>query len=110
MSQGGPAAQPRMLSPPCLPSGWHTAVRLLAGRQHVADPPLCRYGVLDVFGGEQQGTLVRVAPMRELRTLELSWFVPFGAMACGGSKPWKVASHALVIGGVGLGLGLALGL
>jgi secreted Zn-dependent insulinase-like peptidase len=55
-----------------------------------------RYGDLDVYGEEQAGTLLRVAPMRDLRSLELAWFVPAGALALGSSKPWRVAGHVLV--------------
>jgi hypothetical protein len=57
-----------------------------------------RYGVLDVYGEEQRGALLRVAPMRDLRSLELSWFVPYGALAHPESKPWRAVGHALVGG------------
>jgi secreted Zn-dependent insulinase-like peptidase len=56
----------------------------------------CRYGGLDVWRPELEGALLRVAPMRELRSLELSWYVPYGAMAHPDSKPWRVAGHVLV--------------
>ena len=54
-----------------------------------------RYGVLDVYGDEQEGALLRVCPSRDLRLLELSWFVPAGALAMGESKPWRLAGHVL---------------
>jgi hypothetical protein len=38
-----------------------------------AGPP-SRYGALAVYGEEQRGALVKVAPMRELRTLEVQWW------------------------------------
>jgi hypothetical protein len=60
--------------------------------------PGARYGPLAVYGPEQRGTLLCVAPMRDLRSLELVWFVPAGALAMGDSKPWRVAGHVLVRG------------
>ncbi|KAI8465691.1 MAG: hypothetical protein J3K34DRAFT_395999 [Monoraphidium minutum] len=54
-----------------------------------------RYGELDVYGAEHRGTLLRVAPMRQLRTLEMGWFVPYGPTPRFESKPWRVAGHAL---------------
>ncbi|GBF97149.1 insulin-degrading-like metalloprotease [Raphidocelis subcapitata] len=56
--------------------------------------PPSRYGALAVYGEEQRGALVRVAPMRELRTLEVQWFVPYGVLS-EPSKPWRVAGHVL---------------
>jgi len=61
-----------------------------------------RYGSLLVYGEEQQGTLLRVAPSRDLRTLELVWFVPYGVMEHPDSKPWRVVGHVLVGGGAGV--------
>jgi insulysin len=55
-----------------------------------------RHGDLaGIYGEEQRGTLLRVAPSRDLRTLELLWFVPHGALERGDSKPWRAAAHVL---------------
>lgn len=40
-----------------------------------------RYGSLDVAGPSVLGRLFRVAPQRELRQLEVQWYLPYGSLA-----------------------------
>ncbi|WIA09303.1 hypothetical protein OEZ85_008710 [Tetradesmus obliquus] len=42
-----------------------------------------------------QALLVRVLPQRDLRELQLCWYIPAGVMAHSSTKPWQWASHLL---------------
>ncbi|KAF6262496.1 Metalloenzyme, LuxS/M16 peptidase-like protein [Scenedesmus sp. NREL 46B-D3] len=56
--------------------------------------PQQRYPV-DVAAPGARGLLVRVLPQRELRELQLCWYIPAGAVTHSSCKPWQWASHLL---------------
>ncbi|KAF8073057.1 PXM16 [Scenedesmus sp. PABB004] len=49
----------------------------------------------DATDPDAGGALVLVRPQRELRELELTWYVPAGVMAHSACKPWAWAAHLL---------------
>ena len=50
---------------------------------------------MDVCSPLELGRFFEVAPVRELRRLELVWHVPFGMLQYSRCKPWSWASHLL---------------
>eukprot|EP00775_Hariotina_reticulata_P010378 gene10378-10536_t len=69
------------------------AGKAMGGSEGVSSPAGSRRYPVDVAG--QRGLLVQVKPQRDLRELELSWYLPCGVMSHSSVKPWQWASHLL---------------
>ncbi|GLC59471.1 hypothetical protein PLESTB_001491000 [Pleodorina starrii] len=69
-----------------------SAVKSSSGSGGVSE---ARYGFEDMCGTGRLGRLFRVASQRELRQLEVIWYLPYGMMPDTRSKPWRWAGHVL---------------
>eukprot|EP00879_Flechtneria_rotunda_P030835 GHRR01033527.1.p1 GENE.GHRR01033527.1~~GHRR01033527.1.p1 ORF type:complete len:485 (+),score=121.85 GHRR01033527.1:146-1456(+) len=58
---------------------------------------MCMRYPLDVCNSDEtsRGQLVLISPQRQLRDLEVSWYIPSGVMEHCSTKPWQWASHLL---------------
>lgn len=50
---------------------------------------------MNICARDDVGRFFEVAPVRELRRLDLSWYLPFGLHQHWRCKPWTWASHLL---------------